>query len=116
MHLPPYTYRGTAHNHYNLQFQFRQGKRAQNSKFYIPVVFHNIRGYDSHLLMESAGKMCKGKKLSHISNHSEKYLSFLVGNLRLIDSLQFLNESLETLVTNLSSEDASKFVTLSKQN
>ena len=112
MHLPPYTYRGAAHNHCNFQFQFSQGKRAQNSKFYIPVIFHNLRGYDSHLLMESAGKMCKGKKLSVIPNHSEKYLSFSVGNLRFIDSLQFLNESLEKLVTNLSTEDASKFETL----
>lgn len=112
MHLPPYTYRGAAHAHCNLQFQFRQGKRSQSSKFYIPIVFHNLRGYDSHLLMESAGKMCKGKKLTVIPNHSEKYLSFSVGNLRFIDSLQFLNESLEKLVTNLSKEDASKFEVL----
>ena len=77
-----------------------------------PVVFHNLRGYDSHLLMESAGKMCKDKKLSVIPNHSEKYLSFSVGNLRFINSLQFLNDSLEKLVTNLSTEDASKFETL----
>ena len=112
MHLPPYSYRGAAHNFCNLQFQFRQGKRAQNSKFYIPIVFHNLRGYDSHLLMESAGKMCKDRKLSVIPNHSEKYLSFSVGNLRFIDSLQFLNESLETLVANLSKENAAKFESL----
>ena len=62
--------------------------------------------------MESAGKMAKGKKLSVIPNHSEKYLSFSVGNLRFIDSLQFLNESLEKLVGNLSKEGVSKFETL----
>ena len=112
MHLPPYTYRGAAHANCNLQFQFRQGKRSQNSKFYIPVIFHNFRGYDSHLLMESTGKMSKGKKLSVIPNHSEKYLSFSVGNLRFIDSLQFLNESLEKLVGNLSKEGICKFKTL----
>ena len=112
MHLPPYTYRGAAHAHCNLQFQFRQGKRSRNSKFYIPIIFHNIRGYDSHLLMESSGKMCKGKKLRVIPNHSEKYLSFSVGDLRFIDSLQFLNELLETLVGNLSKEGISKFETL----
>ena len=59
MHLPPNKYRGAAHAHCNLQLQFRQGKRSQNSKVYIPVIFHNLRG--SHLLMESAGKMFKGK-------------------------------------------------------
>ena len=109
MHLPPYTYRGAAHNFCNLQFQFRQGKRAQNSKFYIPIVFHNLRGYDSHLLMESAVKICKDRKLSVIPNHSEKYLPFYVGNLKFIDSLQFLNESLETSVANLSKENAANF-------
>ena len=87
MHLLPYTYRGAAHAHCNLQLQFTQGKRSQNSKFYIPIIFHNLRGYDSHLLMESAGKMCKGKKLSVIPSHSKKYLSFSVGNLRFIDYL-----------------------------
>ena len=58
------------------------------------------------------GKWAKGKKLSVIPNHSEKYLSFSVGNLRFIDSLQFLNESLEKLVGNLSKEGVSKFETL----
>ena len=111
MHLP-HTYCGAAHAHCNLQFQFRQGKRSQSSKFYIPIVFHNLIGYDSHLLMESAGKMCKRRKLTVIPKHSEKYLSFSVGNLRFIDSLQFLNESFEKLVTNLSKEDASKFESL----
>ena len=62
--------------------------------------------------MESAGKMCKSKKLRVIPNHSEKYLPFSVCILRFIDSLQFLNESLEKLVTNLLTEDASKFETL----
>ena len=75
-------------------------------------MFHNLRGYDSHLLMESAGKMCKGRKLSVIPNHSEKYLSFSVGNLRFIDSLQFLNESLENLVENLSKDNAAMFESL----
>ena len=65
--------------------------------------------------MESAGKMCKGKKLSVIPNHTEKCLSFSVGNLRFIDSLQFLNESLETLVGNLSEEGVSKFETLASR-
>ena len=61
--------------------------------------------------MESAGQMSKSRKLTVIPNHSEKYLSFSVGNLRFIDSA-FLNESLEKLVTNLSKEDASNFESL----
>ena len=75
-------------------------------------MFHSLRGYDSHLLMEFAGKMNKDRKLSIIPNHSEKYLSFSVGNLRFIDSLQFLNEPLEALVANLTKENAAKFESL----
>ena len=112
-HIPPYLFRGAAHTNCNLQYQFRQGKRSPSSKFYIPVVFHNLRGYDSHLMMESIGKMSKGKNLSVIPNHTEKYLSFSVDNLRFIDSLQFLNASLDTLVTNLAKESPSKFACLS---
>ena len=105
------TFRGASHSHCNLQFQFRQGKRSRNSKFYIPIIFHNLRGYDMHLLMESAGKY-KNKKLSCIPNNMEKYISFTLGNLRFIDSLQFLNASLDSLVTNLADEGPEKFPVL----
>ncbi|XP_021341715.1 uncharacterized protein LOC110442433 [Mizuhopecten yessoensis] len=107
------SFRGASHNHCNFQFQFRQGKRSQGSKFYIPVVFHNLRGYDMHLLMESAGKF-KSKPLSCIPNNMEKYMSFSLGNLRFIDSLQFLNAPLDTLVSNLAVEGIDKFPNLSK--
>ena len=35
----------------------------------------------------------------------ERYLSFTIDNLRFIDSLQFMNESLEKLCKNLRPED-----------
>lgn len=38
-----------------------------------------------------------------------KYISFSFGDLRFIDSLQFLNASLETLVNNLAKEGGTKF-------
>ena len=40
-------YRGAAHFKCNLAFKY--------SKF-IPVFFHNLEGYDSHLLMQELGK------------------------------------------------------------
>ncbi|XP_069109117.1 uncharacterized protein [Argopecten irradians] len=107
------SFRGASHSNCNFQFQFRQGKRSQGSKFYIPVIFHNLRGYDMHLLMESAGKF-KSKPLSCIPNNMEKYMSFSLGNLRFIDSLQFLNASLDTLVSNLTVDGMGKFSNLSK--
>ena len=84
-------FRGAAHNSCNLNYKCGS---------YIPVVMHNLRGYDCHLIMQGLGK-CKGKNLSCIPNNSEKFISFSVGNLRFIDSLQFLNASLEKLINTL---------------
>ena len=62
----------------------------------ILVVFHNLRGYDSYLLMQDISKM-EGR-VSCIANNTEKYISFSLGHLRLIDSAQFLLASLDNLV------------------
>ena len=97
-------YRGPAHNECNLNYKF-SGK--------IPVVLHNLRGYDSHLIMDGLGKITS-EKISCIPNNTEKYISFSVGNLVFIDSLQFLNSSLEKLVDNLRKEGPDKFKVLSK--
>ena len=61
-----------------------------------PVVFHNLRGYDSHLLMQAISKV-EGR-ISCIPNNTEKYISFSLGQLRFIDSAQFLLASLDKLV------------------
>ena len=62
----------------------------------VPVVFHNLRGYDSHLLMQAISKVAG--KVSCIPNNTEKYISFSLGQLRFIDSAQFLLASLDKLV------------------
>ena len=62
----------------------------------IPVVLHNLRGYDSRLLMQAISKV-EGR-VSCIPNNMEKYISFSLGQLRVIDSAQFLLASLEKLV------------------
>ena len=92
-------FRQAAHNHCNLKFQ---------KPMHIPVIFHNLRGYDSHLIFQKLG-VIKEKKISCIANNMEKYISFTVGSLRFLDSLQFLNASLATLVANLAKEGAEKF-------
>jgi hypothetical protein len=38
----------------------------------IPVVFHNLRGYDNHVIMQAIGKI-QGKSLKCIPNNIEKY-------------------------------------------
>ena len=80
-------YRGAAHNACNLKLRLNPS---------IPVVFHNLRGYDSHLLMQAISKV-EGR-VSCIPNNTEKYISFSLGQLRFIDSVQFLLASLDKLV------------------
>ena len=43
-------YRGSAHQSCNLNFKVTKK---------IPVVFHNLRGYDGHLIMQQIGRVCK---------------------------------------------------------
>lgn len=68
-------------------------------KYRIPVVFHNLRGYDSHLIMEEIGKITKN--LNVIANTPEKYISFSTDKFNFIDSFQFMATSLEKLIENL---------------
>ena len=97
-------YRGAAHNDCNLNYSFL-GR--------IPVILHNLRGYDSHLIMQGLGKL-KDQKINCIPNNTEKYISFSIDNLDFIDSLQFMNASLEKLVSNLAKDGANKFPILQK--
>ena len=77
-------YRGAAH------------KACDPKTTTIPVVFHNLRGYDSHLLMQAISRV-EGR-VSCIPNNTEKYISFSLGQLRFIDSAQFLLAPLDKLV------------------
>ncbi|KAK3107749.1 hypothetical protein FSP39_021357 [Pinctada imbricata] len=90
---------GLAHRDCNLQYQ---------QVTFIPVVLHNLRGFDGHLIMQHLGKY-KSEKLNVIANTQERYISFSVSNLRFIDSFQFLDASLETLVENLKKSGVQHF-------
>ena len=83
-------YRGAAHNTCNLKL------RLNPKTTIVPVAFHNLRGYDSHLLMQAISKVEGG--ISCIPNNTEKYISFSLRQLRFIDSIQFLLASLDKLV------------------
>lgn len=78
-------YRGSAHQDCNIEFKLTKK---------IPVIFHNLRGYDSHFIMQEIGKL--GKEINVIPNNMEKYMAFLLGkHLVFIDSFQFMLSSLE---------------------
>ena len=76
-------YRGSAHSNCNINVKL-------NHK--IPVVFHNLKNYDSHLIMQELGKF--NLKINVIPNGLEKYMSFSVNNnLSFIDNFQFVSSS-----------------------
>ena len=61
--------RGSAHWNCNIN-----PKLTKN----VPVIFHNLRGYESHLIMEEIGKV--DEKVSVIRNVLKKYMAFKISN------------------------------------
>ena len=72
------------------------------------MVFYNLTGYESHLIIKEIGKF--DVKVSVIPNGLEKYMAFTVNkNVVFIDSMQFMNSGLDSLVKNLSKNDFKYF-------
>ena len=77
--------------------------------FFLPVLFHNLKSYDAHFVIKNfQRKYVESRNSNNEVNfddikitplNSEKYLSFQIGNLRFLDSYQFLSTSLEQLVS-----------------
>ena len=105
-------YRGAAHKKCNLQYKFPS---------YIPIVFHNLSGYDAHLFIkELAAYSTEGSNMGVIAKNKEDYISFSIKveinkyidkngieknkeiELRFIDSFKFMSSSLDSLVNNRS--------------
>ena len=87
--------RGSAHWSCNISLKL-------NKK--VSVIFNNLRGYDSHLIMQEINKF--DIELNVIPNGLEKYTAFTINNNSVfIDSMQFMNSSRNKLVKNLSGND-----------
>ena len=89
-------FRASAHQECNLKL------RTKPEDIKIPVIFRNLRGYDSHIIMQQIGEIAKNHayknkkgeeqhlKINAIPNNMEKYMAFMLGNhLNFIDSFQF---------------------------
>ena len=103
-------YQGPAHRNCNLRYEI---------PLYIPIVFHNLSGYDAHLFIRELGKKFDQGKIGVIAENKEKYVSFNVDvlvdkyvdkkgkekekkiQLRFIDSMRFIANSLDSLTNNL---------------
>ena len=90
-------YRGPAHKICNVKLAIKPWITP------IPVVFHNLKGYDSHLIMQQIHKITG--RLSCIPNNTEKYISFSVVQLKFLDSFQFMASSLAKLVDATNNDD-----------
>ena len=65
------------------------------------MIFHNLKGLDSHLIMNEIGKF--NVKVDVVPNELETCMAFTIKkNLVFIDCKQFMNSSLDKLVKNLS--------------
>ena len=89
-------YRGAAHSHCNINYNYKNAK--------VPVIFHNLKGYDGHLIMQHTNNF-EGSEIKPIATTSEKYLAFSVGRLNFLDSNQFLSASLDRLVTTMNNNE-----------
>ena len=98
-------FRGAAHSQCNLQYQLPK---------FVPAIFHNLSGYDSHLFIKKLGKT-QGN-INCIPNNEEKYISFSKTielddddddkkknkiEIRYIESFKFMASSLDSLSKNL---------------
>ncbi len=100
-------YRGAAHEDCNLHYNCKNYK--------IPVIFHNLKGYDGHQIIRSLTLEAGKRNISVIAQNEERFMTFTVGNLKFIDSLNFLSSGLGQLVEDLASGGMDKFQNL-KQN
>lgn len=107
-------FRGAAHQGCNLTYKISRS---------IPIVMHNLSGYDSHLLIKKLATSTKlPGEITIIPHNSENYISFIktmrcIGQtanpnkkygheikFKFIDSLRFMKSSLDTLASNLQCE------------
>ena len=93
-------YRGCAHQDCNLQFAMRYYK--------IPVFLHNLKNYDSHLIIERANELSERARIDVIAQNSEKFITFAFKNMWFKDSFSFLSSSLDKLVKLSKYEDGQK--------
>ena len=87
------SYRGAAHNEYNLMYMISK------SGWKLPVVIHKLKGYDGHMIVKALKS--EFGKVRVIPQNMGKYLSLTVDQLKFIDSFQFTPKGLDVLVKTL---------------
>jgi hypothetical protein len=93
-------YRGACHNRCNI---------SHFTNRYLPVFFHNLKGYDSHHILRQAVDIVEQHKIHIIPQSTEKYMTFSIGDLKFLDTAQFMASGLDTLVKSLKTKNLDKF-------
>jgi len=104
--MPNRERKGTENQRSNKKPQF---DKEYTKNVFLPVIFHNLKSYDAHFVKKHFKKQYTARSRDQdddiyeqeesvaygdirvIPLNGEKYLSFEVGNLRFIDSFQFLS-------------------------
>lgn len=106
----------TVCNRCNLQLKYKKNKahksflKYSSATSFIPVVCHNTKHYDSHLILKYLKKKYINSDIQVIASNTEQFMSFQIDNLRFLDSNQFLAGSLDALVETLKKDGMDKFV------
>ena len=93
--------------------KYKQATRPKKNKpatYEIPIFFHNLRGYDSHLLLKHFPPLTNQDRVNCIATNFEQFLTFLYRGLKFVDSYQFLKAPLSTLAENLKKSGDEKFI------
>ena len=83
-------YRGAAHKGCNVNYNYKK------LKYKIPVYFHNLQGYDEHLILNEMAQIAPNIRC--IAKNTEKFMTFQIGHLHFNDSYSFMGSSLDELV------------------
>lgn len=67
------------------------------------MVFHNLRGYNGHFIMQGLARITPEivRSMTVVPDNAESYKAFLVNSLRFIDSWQLMPGSLDAHMSNL---------------
>lgn len=74
----------------------------RNETTTIPFFAHNFSGFDGHFLIKNIPDDSRIKRVNMLPLNSEKFRTLSINNFLFLDSMAFLNASLDTLVVNLS--------------
>lgn len=72
--------------------------------FFLPIYFHNLSGYDLHYILKEVNHHV-GEKISIIPVNTQRFSVFQIDEMKFMDTMQFLNASLATLVETLKSSN-----------